>query len=621
MENIGLAIALANALAKGPTDTQVTDAVDAWLDDHPEATTTVEDGAITNAKLASSFVTPGTAAAYSSSATYAVGDYCFHDGSLYRCITAITTAEAWTAAHWTAAVLGDDIGDLKSAIDEVGDVVSSKKTLDSIAWGTKTYRDIFITGNKLPDGNFEDGLSFADRITNDPVITEEAYSSKAHSLKCFGSVSRQIKVNEYPATGPYVSGRAYYSAIKCRCDRISNGQAGMQTAYFDGTGHAKSISVTSVTDGFVTASDLVVNVDPTANSGVFIGTFSSANADAYVDDVVIIDLTAVFGETYPTKEELDNLYDEYLFLYNVDYDDALAKSVTEQLKATGIGTIFVGAVLNATGETARFTAMKQLFDIAHRKVKDPSVTIESSELSAASKGAVCLLPPYNSAMFENYQFPYLFKKNGDVQDIPASTTKVMSLITGLDFVNNVQEIITIVSDDVQTGSGNYFSEGDTMTIEELMLGMMLSSSNTCAMAFARVCGEKMLKTANPSETFTPSECVTEFVSRMAVKAARIGMVNSSFNSPSGLSQTNLSTVEDMIRMTVEACSYPAILKVWNKKTYTINVGGTNPRTVTLETTVANATLEGSYYIIGGKTGSLDSGTTAAALIMVAKDLT
>ena len=100
-----------------PSDEQVAEAIDAWLDDHPEATTTVEDGSITNAKLASSFVTPGTASAYSSSATYAVGDYCFHNGSLYRCITAITTAEAWTAEHWTAAVLGEDVGDLKSAID------------------------------------------------------------------------------------------------------------------------------------------------------------------------------------------------------------------------------------------------------------------------------------------------------------------------------------------------------------------------------------------------------------------------------------------------------------------------------------------------------------------------
>lgn len=103
-----------------PSDEQVAEAINAWLDDHPEATTTVQDGSITNAKLASSFVTPGTAAAYSSSAKYAVGDYVFYGGTLYRCTTAITTAEAWTAAHWTAAVLGEDVGDLKSALEDVG---------------------------------------------------------------------------------------------------------------------------------------------------------------------------------------------------------------------------------------------------------------------------------------------------------------------------------------------------------------------------------------------------------------------------------------------------------------------------------------------------------------------
>ena len=36
-----------------PTDEQVAEAVDAWLDEHPEATTTVEDGAVTFPKLAS----------------------------------------------------------------------------------------------------------------------------------------------------------------------------------------------------------------------------------------------------------------------------------------------------------------------------------------------------------------------------------------------------------------------------------------------------------------------------------------------------------------------------------------------------------------------------------------
>lgn len=46
----GTGIALIKALGK-PTDAQVTSAVDAWLNDHPEATTTVQDGSITNAKL------------------------------------------------------------------------------------------------------------------------------------------------------------------------------------------------------------------------------------------------------------------------------------------------------------------------------------------------------------------------------------------------------------------------------------------------------------------------------------------------------------------------------------------------------------------------------------------
>lgn len=55
------------------------------------------------------------APAYSSSATYAVGDHVLYDGGYYVCNTAITTAEAWTAAHWTAAKVGPEITDLKNA--------------------------------------------------------------------------------------------------------------------------------------------------------------------------------------------------------------------------------------------------------------------------------------------------------------------------------------------------------------------------------------------------------------------------------------------------------------------------------------------------------------------------
>lgn len=54
---------------------------------------------------------------YDSTKTYDVGDYVIYNNDLYRCTTAITTAEAWTAAHWTAAVLCDDVADLKNSLE------------------------------------------------------------------------------------------------------------------------------------------------------------------------------------------------------------------------------------------------------------------------------------------------------------------------------------------------------------------------------------------------------------------------------------------------------------------------------------------------------------------------
>jgi len=50
------------------------------------------------------------APAYSASATYAVGDYVSYQGKLYKCNTAITVAEAWTAAHWTETTTMTEAG-------------------------------------------------------------------------------------------------------------------------------------------------------------------------------------------------------------------------------------------------------------------------------------------------------------------------------------------------------------------------------------------------------------------------------------------------------------------------------------------------------------------------------
>ena len=59
------------------------------------------------------------AADYSTSKTYKVGDYAWYGGVLKRCISPITTAESYTAAHWTNAVIGDDLSALKSAFEPI----------------------------------------------------------------------------------------------------------------------------------------------------------------------------------------------------------------------------------------------------------------------------------------------------------------------------------------------------------------------------------------------------------------------------------------------------------------------------------------------------------------------
>lgn len=59
---------------------------------------------------------------YSSSSTYAVGDMVLKDGQLYECNTAISTAEAWTAAHWTAVTVGGELATVKDGLNEIEDI-------------------------------------------------------------------------------------------------------------------------------------------------------------------------------------------------------------------------------------------------------------------------------------------------------------------------------------------------------------------------------------------------------------------------------------------------------------------------------------------------------------------
>lgn len=78
-------------------------------------------------------------AEYSASSTYAVGDIVLKDGQLYECNTAISTAEAWTAAHWTAVTVGEKVADLKDETTSLKeDINESKNALVGVVNDTGT---------------------------------------------------------------------------------------------------------------------------------------------------------------------------------------------------------------------------------------------------------------------------------------------------------------------------------------------------------------------------------------------------------------------------------------------------------------------------------------------------
>ena len=161
------------------------------------------------------------AADYSSSKTYpVVGMYAWQGGVLKRNIVPITTAETYTAAHWTNAVIGDDLSALKSAISEID-------ASPSFAPFTDGKFVNFANGNVTTSANYSysqyvyiEGyekviLTRVYRKTSSGGANGTAfYSSNSYSTRVDGKISPyspdieantyKIEVMDVPATAKYM---------------------------------------------------------------------------------------------------------------------------------------------------------------------------------------------------------------------------------------------------------------------------------------------------------------------------------------------------------------------------------------------------------------------------------
>ena len=162
--------------------------------------------------------------------------------------------------------------------------------------------------------------------------------------------------------------------------------------------------------------------------------------------------------------------------------------------------------------------------------------------------AVSLLPVRAEAISAQRAFALdavsgrvLYAREADSQALIASTTKIMTALVVCERCN-VLDRMRIPKEAVGIeGSSMYLREGEILSLQELLYGLMLSSGNDAAVALAIYCGGT----------------VEGFVELMNDKARVLGLRNTHFENPNGLdSPGHRSTARDLAVLASYAMENP-----------------------------------------------------------------
>lgn len=143
----------------------------------------------------------------------------------------------------------------------------------------------------------------------------------------------------------------------------------------------------------------------------------------------------------------------------------------------------------------------------------------------------------------------LYEKEASQRMRIASTTKIMTALVVLERAR-LTDTITVTRAHMAEGSSMYLKPGETVTVEELLYGLMLCSGNDAALALADCCGGS-----------------DAFIRAMNEKAAALGMHNTSFANPNGLDDENhYSTAYDMALLASCAVKEPTLRRICSTRT-------------------------------------------------------
>jgi D-alanyl-D-alanine carboxypeptidase/D-alanyl-D-alanine endopeptidase (penicillin-binding protein 7) len=153
----------------------------------------------------------------------------------------------------------------------------------------------------------------------------------------------------------------------------------------------------------------------------------------------------------------------------------------------------------------------------------------------------------------------LLAKNADVTVPIASLTKLMTAMVVLDAEQDMDEAITIEDPSVLTKrrSKTRLTDGGMLPRRTVLELALMSSDNHAAVSLAY---------AYPGG-------IDAFLAAVAAKVSDLGMARTYIAEPTGLSEENRSTAEDLVRMATAAAGYPEIVRITTSSGKNVDVQG------------------------------------------------
>jgi serine-type D-Ala-D-Ala endopeptidase (penicillin-binding protein 7) len=200
-------------------------------------------------------------------------------------------------------------------------------------------------------------------------------------------------------------------------------------------------------------------------------------------------------------------------------------------------------------------------------VQDTAGSSKSSKSPAPHKHSVStdihrpqqLVLRSSCALVEDQQTgEFLVQKNTKAVVPIASITKLMTAMVVLDAQMDLQESLVIDREDVDTlrHSHSRLPVGTRISRQEALLLALMASENRAASALSR--------------TYPGGR--DAFVAGMNAKAQSLGLTETYFTDPTGLSGGNVSSAYDLARMADHAYSYPLIREFTTREEATIQSG-------------------------------------------------